>query len=232
MRIKILGTDKTVELPDEPHSPELEAQAFDTLVRHRQRAAAMSPERRRRAIIAAALPLLSEHGTNVTTSQIARAAGIAEGTIFRVFPEKRELVMATLRSAMSGEAELARIRRIPLDAPLAERLVAGLKAIEDYQRRFWALLRVFRETGWQPASDAVQPGGTCEHPMTAIRTALQALLEPDASSLRIDPQAAAGLLLSLAFSSRMADHGLGEPSATAEELVDLFLHGAIQSPAR
>src|SRR5947207_5937676 len=93
----------------------------------RHRAPAMNPDDRRAAIISAILPLLREHGANVTTSQIAQAAGIAEGTIFRVFPEKRELVLAALRTAMRGDAEVARIRQIPLDAPLAERLGAALE---------------------------------------------------------------------------------------------------------
>jgi len=229
--VQILGTDQTVEIRDEPHSPEAEEQAFDTLVRHRQRAAAMSPESRRQAIIAATLPLLGEHGAGVTTSQIAQAAGIAEGTIFRVFPDKRELVLAALRTAMSGEAEVARIADISRDAPLTDRLVAALKAIEDYQRRFWALIRVFRETGWDPEADSRQPESPADHPMARIAIAIQGLFEPDAANLRLDPQVAARLLLSLAFSNCMADHRPGQPSATAEQLVDLFLNGALQSPA-
>ncbi|MCU1430433.1 MAG: DNA-binding transcriptional regulator, AcrR family, partial [Actinomycetia bacterium] len=36
-------------------------------------------------IVAATLPLLLEHGDRVTSRQIAEAAGIAEGTIFRAF---------------------------------------------------------------------------------------------------------------------------------------------------
>ena len=227
LQIPILGTDKTVVIPDEPHSPETEQQAFENLVRHRQRAVAMDPESRRQAIIAATLPLLTEHGSNVTTSQIAQAAGIAEGTIFRVFPEKRELVLAALRTAMRGDAEVAQIADIPAELPLTDRLVAALKAIEAYQQRFWALMRVFRETGWNPERDQVNPAGSGEHPMAAIRTAIEQLFEPDVQVLRIDAHAAAGLLLSVAFSSRMGDHGLGEPSATAEQLVDLFLHGAL-----
>ena len=39
-------------------------------------------------IVDAALPLLLEHGEMVTTRQIADAAGIAEGTIFRAFADK------------------------------------------------------------------------------------------------------------------------------------------------
>ena len=50
----------------------------------------MSPDERRAALIDATLPLLLEHGRGVTTRQIAEAAGVAEGTIFRVFDSKDE----------------------------------------------------------------------------------------------------------------------------------------------
>ena len=43
-------------------------------------------------IVDAVVPLLLEHGGDVTTRQIAEAAGIAEGTIFRVFPDKAALL--------------------------------------------------------------------------------------------------------------------------------------------
>ena len=54
----------------------------------------MAPDERRRAIVDAVVPLLLQHGDDVTTKQIAEAAGIAEGTIFRVFPDKAALLMA------------------------------------------------------------------------------------------------------------------------------------------
>ena len=101
----------------------------------RHRAPALAPEERRQAIIAATLPLLREQGASVTTSQIAQAAGIAEGTIFRVFHDKRELLLAALRAAMSAGAELDRIRAIPAEASLVERLLAAIAAISDYQDR-------------------------------------------------------------------------------------------------
>src|SRR5579884_1510734 len=104
------------------------------------RAPAMSPDERREEIIAATLPLLREHGAQVTTSQIAQAAGIAEGTIFRVFEDKQALLEAALRSAMSADAEVARIADIPLDLPLADRLTAALAATSDYQDRLWSLI--------------------------------------------------------------------------------------------
>src|ERR1700750_2170473 len=74
-----------------------------------QRAAPMAPAERRRAIVDVVVPLLLEHGSDVTTRQIAEAAGIAEGTIFRVFPDKAALLMAAAEETMNppeGQAEL------------------------------------------------------------------------------------------------------------------------------
>src|SRR3954466_10973447 len=75
------------------------------------RAAPMAPDERRQAIVDVVVPLLLQHGDGVTTKQIAEAAGIAEGTIFRVFPDKAALLMAPAEDRMtpgSGGAELAR----------------------------------------------------------------------------------------------------------------------------
>jgi AcrR family transcriptional regulator len=196
----------------------------------RRRARAMSPEQRRDDIIAATLPLLKEHGANVTTSQIAHAAGIAEGTIFRVFPDKRTLLLAALRAAMSASEEVARIGDISLATPLADRLEAGISAVGDYQDRLWSLMRTLQESGWQPNHKEMSDEEN--HPlreMQRVGGAIAALFEPEAQSLRLQPRSAARLLLGLAFTNRMGEHGMGEPSATPAQLVDWFLYGALKT---
>ena len=65
------------------------------------RATPLAPEDRRTAILTALIPLLVEKGGDVTTKEIAKAAGIAEGTIFRVFPDKATLLFAAAEEAIN-----------------------------------------------------------------------------------------------------------------------------------
>ena len=65
-----------------------------------RRAPALSVDDRREMILDAAVPLIVEYGQNVTTKQIADAAGIAEGTVFRAFADKQELLAAAVRRFM------------------------------------------------------------------------------------------------------------------------------------
>ena len=77
----------------------------------------MPPEERRAAIIAATMPLLRQ-GAAVSTKEIAKAAGIAEGTIFRVFALKDDLMPAFVHKVLDTAAVRAALRAIDRALPL------------------------------------------------------------------------------------------------------------------
>ena len=96
----------------------------------RVRAAALPPSERRAEIIATTLPLLMEHGSAMTTRQIAEAAGIAEGTIFRVFEDKTALIEAVVEQ--SGYLRELRASADPQDETRIENLAELVEVAPEF----------------------------------------------------------------------------------------------------
>src|SRR5689334_10573632 len=107
----------------------------------------MNAEQRRAMIVAAALPLVAEAGAAVTTSQIARAAGIGEATIFRVFADKDEVLDACMAEATRTDHVLRELRSIPLDQPLPDRLAEAVDALRAYLHRMGAVAGALHSSG-------------------------------------------------------------------------------------
>jgi AcrR family transcriptional regulator len=184
----------------------------------------MSPEQRRAMIVAAALPLVAERGAAVTTSQIARAAGIGEATIFRAFTDKDEVLDACMAEAVRADHVLRELASISLDQPLTERLVEAMDALRGHLARMGAVAGALYSSGHRRPRDAPEPGSR-EHSMATIGDGVVELLEPDRAELRFPPEKIAAALLGLLFSlSSRAGEGV---DFTAAELVDILLHGTV-----
>ncbi|GIE78051.1 TetR family transcriptional regulator [Actinoplanes philippinensis] len=119
----------------------------------------MSPEARREMIVAAALPLLVEHGAAVGTLQIAKAAGIGEATIFRVFADKEELLEACVAAALRNDHVLTELDAVPLDQPLAARLTEAAASLHAYLHRMGAVIAAVHSAGRRGAAPPRRPGG-------------------------------------------------------------------------
>ncbi|MFE7543983.1 TetR/AcrR family transcriptional regulator [Streptomyces platensis] len=98
-------------------------------------------------IVAAALPLVAEYGAAVTTGQIARAAGIGEGTIFRAFKDKDELLDACVTEAVGTDHVLRELASISLDEPLAARLAEAAEALHAHMERMGTVVGALHASG-------------------------------------------------------------------------------------
>lgn len=187
----------------------------------------MSPEDRREAIVQATLPLVVKDGANVTTSQIAAAAGIAEGTVFRVFKDKAELLNACIERALLSHDEVSRIEAIPADLPLQERLVEAANMATGYLDRMWGVIGALRESGYEPREEDHAKHKGPPTGMQQLSGAITNLFKD--ADLRTEPEHAARLLLGFVFTNRMQGRGFGVVTVEPAQLVELFLHGALKS---
>jgi AcrR family transcriptional regulator len=189
-----------------------------------RRAAALSPEERRTALIQATLPLVLAYGTDVSTRRIAEAAGVAEGTIFRAFPTKNDLLDAVVAHAFDSTELREGLLRIDLSAPLEERLVAVVELLQQRTHRVWHLLHVLGATpgAERPARpDADERWAAGE---ALITDAVAALLEPDQDRLRCHPLEAARRLRQVTLATSHP-RLTGGDHLSAADTVSLLLDG-------
>lgn len=197
----------------------------------------MSPDDRRQAIIAAVRPLLLEHGDRLTTKLIAEAAGIAEGTIFRVFPDKDTLMDAVaaetlnpsdarehLQEATSGLVDLPTKVRVTADLMLnrSDQVIAVMMAL----RKHWMTAHA---RAHDPDAEHVGPPQCVVDAHQALLERLTEVFEPHRDELSVTPERAALLLRTLVLGSR--NPGVRpEDRLDADEIADVLLSG-IHRPA-
>lgn len=178
----------------------------------RKRASALPPSERRAAIIRATLPLLLENAEMVTTRQIAEAAGIAEGTIFRVFADKDAVITAVIDEAVDPAPMEDALHALDGAAPLEQVLA---EAIEILQRRTIEVWRLMSSVGPR-FHDRVR------RPMTDS-PALVALFTSHRDQIAIEPLAAGRYLRALALST--SHPMMTEEPMPPAQLAALFLYG-------
>ena len=194
----------------------------------------MAPDERRAAIVAAVLPLLEEYGGDVSTRRIAEAAGIAEGTIFRVFPDKRSLLVAVFEETVAPPGWREDMETMLGSAPTLRRKVQlTVEQMVERARRVMLVMTALRgllisEANSRSAEHRPLPPGPPRFLVDAARDLHQALTElvfvPHLDELCVPPDRAARAMRSLvmgAWHPGTADDELLTPG----EITDLLLHG-------
>ncbi|GIE93152.1 TetR/AcrR family transcriptional regulator [Paractinoplanes rishiriensis] len=191
----------------------------------RKRVPAMAPEERRAAIIRATIPLLHEHGVEVSTRQIAAAAGVAEGTIFGVFDSKHSLVVCSVIKALDPQSTLDGVAAIDRSLPLRDRLTAAAELIHDRFADNAHLMNAARRLIFAGHADPDAQARMSTN-RERLHAALVSVIEPDAARLRRSPETVARMLLLFCGANTFGP--FGDPDGfRGAEIVSLLLDGLL-----
>ncbi len=181
-----------------------------------ERARPLSPEDRRAAIADAVVPLLIAHGRDVSTRQIAEAACVAEGTLFRAFDDKDAIIDAAVTRYLDPEPLRRQLREIDASRPLewkVERVLVHLR------ERFRGIIGVMSALGTR-----TPPHRDHHHHNDIYESIIADLLAADAERLSATPSQVARYLRLVAFASSVPAFGESIGLDT-DELVDLITNG-------
>ena len=194
-----------------------------------RRASPMAPDDRRAAILAAAVPLLRDRGTAVTTRELAEAACVAEGTLFRVFPDKEALICAAVEQALDPTPVTALLAGIDTELDLREMLVQAVAVVQSHSDDVAVLLSVSHErSGGMPGHGGHGPRSRPgHHPVEMVVRAVAGLLHPHRERLRLAPDVCARMLVGIVIATTRPLTSGAVPALTPRQIVDLFLDGAL-----
>ena len=193
------------------------------------RAAPLPLDKRRATLIAATEPLLERFGREVSTRQIAEAAGVAEGTIFRAFATKEALIDAVIEDAFDSQRTCYELAQVDPALSLEERLTAAVIILQERLRQIFALFGSLRLRKEPHDHDSFRAKQQADYEL--INGAIASLIKPDQDQLRLDVMEAASSLRTITFSithPMLGDPRLVEP----QQIVDLVLYGICRHPRR
>jgi AcrR family transcriptional regulator len=177
------------------------------------RARPLSLDDRRAMILEAVMPLLAKHGRDISSKQIAEAAGIAEGTVFRAFGDKESLIEAAIAKFLDPEPLRRGLRAIDRGLPLEQKVLAVIMLM---RQRFGEIFRIMAMVGGGPP-----PRPNQRHEFAVI---IARLLEPEAEELNWPPERVAHIIRLIAFASSLP--ALNEHTEFTEtELMSIVLYG-------
>ena len=207
------------------------------------RAAPMSRDDRRDALVDVFVELAHREGRKPTTSEIAQEAGVAEGTIFRVFATKEALEREAVQAAFCPAPVRRRIAAIDPEGTLRERLVDFTRIMQARFTEVFGLMAALGlteppnrgphlacyEAGRHLRGPAPTTRTSTPPPTSRCSTSIHELLVHDEDHLVVPATDLVHRLRLLTFSG--SHPGIADGQVlTPEEIVDTVLFGLVCRP--
>ncbi len=182
----------------------------------------MPADQRREALIDATMEALRTQRRPLSTREIAQAAGVAEGTIFRIFASKDELIDAVVAKAFRPNRTL-RVESIPAGLPLRAWLIEFVTIIQDQLQNVFGLMEALGITS--------PPAAECDAEADADRAdrliaALDRAIAAGGAELRVGAPELFRYLRLLTFAGSHPGISDGE-ILTPAQIVDVVLTGVV-----
>ncbi|ANJ28243.1 hypothetical protein ATC03_17575 [Agromyces aureus] len=179
----------------------------------------MSRDERRASIMDAAVPLLVQYGRDVTSKQLAEAAGVAEGTLYSVFADKDELIHDSIHRHIEATSMVDAIREIPESTDLDGVIRAIVELTQHRTEQIFALVAILGFHERTPEHAKRRPPDN-----EPVIQAIADVLLPHRDRLTVTPRRAAQFIRYATFSMThpMITNGEVVP---ADEISALLLHG-------
>jgi AcrR family transcriptional regulator len=173
-----------------------------------------------------------EQGLNVPTRDIAEAAGIAEGTLFRVFPTKQELIEAVLGEMLDPSELIRQLRAIDLRDPISQRVEQLVTILLDYGSSLRSMALLLHTAGPTAESWCPQPPNWktdyFEVHLQTISREIGQVLASEAQRMAVDLMTAAAVVLSLTLSTLFLLPALSRSTPQRTELLRDLIMGALR----
>lgn len=184
------------------------------------RARPLSVEDRKAMIIDAVTPLVIAHGREVTSRQMAQAAGIAEGTVFRAFGDKESLIAAVVDRFLDPGPLREGLKSIDRTLPLEQKINDILFHLRS---RFEGVFGMMNALGMTE-----RPHNT--NTSNEYAAIIIDVLQPDLDDLRVTPAMVTRFVRLIAFATAIPAFNDSTGFTTAE-LVSLIQFGVAGAPA-